>query len=115
MSRVRLFISRLDPPVEGNLILLSVGEMQIVAATIDAQAERSCRVELTGDLGHFEIASGASAVDLGPGRHRETIEWRLLAVAAGNDLTIDVVATADNLRQQATLLARVYPMPITED
>ena len=115
MPRLKVRISNLDPPAEGNRLVLSVGEIQTIAAKVKVVGCEGCVVELGIDGKHFELIEGEIRAELGSGTFERTLVWTLRAVAPGDSLSVDVGATANGESQAAMIPARIHPMPRIED
>jgi hypothetical protein len=112
---VKIDIVELKPPMEGPALILNVGDVQTISVAVDAEDCETSSVEIVIDERHLRMESGEPRVDLGSGTFRMVVEWRLRAVAFGDRLSIDIVATADGTPQRAMILASVRPMIIMED
>lgn len=115
MSRLRLRISHLEPPAEGGWLVLSVGETQAVAITVNVVGCSSCSVELLVDREHFELIGGEPRAEPGVGTFKRTLRWTLRAMAPGDSLSIDVRATADEKYQTTMVPVKIHPLPRIED
>ena len=113
--RVTLETVELQPPLEGSRLILAVGEMQRIAVAASIEDCESSRIELIADLRHLQVESGEATVDLGSGTFRKVIEWRLRAVAAGDGLSIDIVATADGSQQRVMFPLTIRSVPRIEN
>ena len=113
--RVTLEPVELQPPMEGSRLILGIGETQRIAVAVSTEDCEASRIELVTDRRHLQIESGEATQDLGSGTYRKVVEWRLRAVAPGDDLSIDIVATADGLQQRAVFPVSIRPMPRMED
>jgi len=90
-------------------MVLSVGEVQTVAATVTAQNCEDCRIELDADPELFEIVSGRHGLELGSGSFERTVEWRLRTKAPAKDAILGAKAMALGGIQQAFLFVRIHP------
>jgi hypothetical protein len=114
-ARLELRVERLDPPMEGNDLLLGVGETQFIEATVVAENCRECNANIHFDESHFEIVEGSRPVDLGSGTFTRNLAWRLRARGPGDKLSIEISVSEGGARQLATLPVRIYSMPKMED
>ena len=106
---LRLVVTPVRPPAEGNRLVLTVGEVQTIAATVSAQNCDDCRIELEADSKLFQTVSGPPVVELGSGSFERTVEWRLQAAAPVDDATLGVTAIARGSIQQGFLFVRIHP------
>jgi hypothetical protein len=103
----------LYPPPVNLRLLLSVGEQQRIPYRVATDGCRSSSVAIGFEETHFEL-DGERSTDLGPGAFAKVVEWRLKAIAPGDNLSIDVVARADGNEQRATWPVVVRPAPWNE-
>ena len=113
--RVTLETVELQPPMEGSRLILGVGEAQRIAVAVSVEDCQASRVELVADWRRLQLESGEESVNLGSGTFRKVVEWRLRAVAPGDGLSIDTVATADGRQQGAMYPVSIRPAPRIED
>ena len=106
---LRLVLTPVRPPAEGNRLVLTVGEVQTIAATVSAQNCDDCRIELDAGPQLFEAISGQQAMDLGSGSFERTVEWGLRATAPTEDAIVGAKAMARGSIQQAFLFVRIHP------
>jgi hypothetical protein len=97
--------------MEESRLILGVGESQRIVVAVSAEDCEASRVELMADWQHLQLEAGEESVSLGSGTFRKIVEWRLRAVAPGDGLSIDVVATADGQQQRSLLPMSIRPMP----
>ena len=70
--------------MEGNELILGVGEIQSVSAKVVSQNCVDWRLELDADASMFEIVSGSPSERLGSGSFETTVEWDIRRLQLGN-------------------------------
>jgi hypothetical protein len=113
--RITLETVELEPRMEGSRLILGLGEAQRIVVAVSAEDCEASQVELMADWKHLQLEEGAESVSLGSGSFRKIVEWRLGAVAPGDGLSIDVVATADGQQQRSMFPMSIRPLPRIED
>lgn len=115
MALLRLQFAEFSPPLEGNQLVLGVGETQTIAATIVVKDCTQCRVDLIAGTEHFALIMGEKHAEIGGGTFDRTLEWQLQAIAPGDHLSIQVEATADEKYQTTMVPVRIHPRLRIED
>ena len=115
MALLRLQFAELNPPLEGNQLVLGVGETQTIAATVVVEDCTHCRVNLIADSEHLALIMGEKSTEVGSGTFDRTLEWQLRAIAPGDHLSIQVEARADEKYQTTMVPVRIHPLPRIED
>ena len=115
MALLRLQFAEFSPPLEGNQLVLSVGETQTVAAKVVVEDCSHCRVDLIASAEHFSLIMGEKDTEIGGGTFDRKLEWQLQAIAPGDHLSIQVEATADEKYQTTMVSVRIHPRLRIED
>jgi hypothetical protein len=77
---------------------------------VSGEAQSGGHVQIIAEPSHFEIVSGEQITRLASGVFNRVVEWRLKAVAPGDDLRIEVVAKANGDTQSASLPVVIHPL-----
>lgn len=101
----------LRPPLEGSQLVLGVGEHQDISYRVSGEAIDGGHVVLVAEPFNFELVSGEEVTQLGSGVFNMVVEWRLKAVAPGDNLRIEITATADGDVQTASLPVAIHSFP----
>ena len=114
-ARLELRLERLDPPMEGNDLLLGVGETQSIEAKVVAENCRECLARIDFNERDFELVDGSPNIALGTGTFTDTLAWRLRAQSQGDKLSVQIYVSEGGAPQLVVLPVRIHPMPKMED